>query len=276
LKAKVRPYEIISNPFVGKCYLCIKTVERAHLPSKLWEKIVLDTNYEKALAQIDEQLPYWDKRAIARCKRRFTRLFLVLKRTRKLRSRVRASMVPVKKKEERMLRSREVRALRVARLDQAIEGELMNRLRSGTYGTLYDKQQQKIKQKEDERLRKKLEQRREELGEDITEDDLSDLSEEESDIDSDEEESEIDEEEDVQFEAESEDEDDLEEKLANYNWEDEEEDIEDIVDDFESDDFAGVGKRKRDSQDNGKGKKKRRNMNIEYEDETVRKRQIAK
>jgi protein MAK16 len=262
---------------LGKMYLCIKTVERAHLPSKLWEKIVLDTNYEKALQQIDEQLPYWDKRAIARCKRRFTRLYLVLKRTRKLRSRVRASMVAVKKKEERMLRSREARALRVARLDQAIEGELMNRLRTGTYGKLYEKQMQKLKEKAEERKRQKLEARRKELGEDIEEEDVSDVSEEEeSDIDSDEEEESEDE--DVQFEAEEEDDDDLEEKLANYNWDDDEEDIEDIMDDFDAQDdsFEGIGKRKRKDGD-GKGKKKRKNVNIEYErEDNVRQRQIAK
>jgi protein MAK16 len=260
----------------GKMYLCIKTVERAHLPSKLWEKIVLDTNYEKALAQIDENLPYWDKRAIARCKRRFTRLFLVLKRTRKLRNRVKASMVAVKKKEERMLRSREARALRIAHLDQAIEGELMNRLRSGLYGTLYEKQQQRIKEKQEERRKQKLAQKREELGEDVDEDDLSDLSEEsESDLSDEEEETELDSDEDVQFEAESDDDDELEEKLANYNWE--EEDIEDIVDDLEAQDeeFEGMGKRKR-KDHGGKGKKKRKNINIEYEDEPVRQRQYAK
>ena len=31
----------------GKLFLCMKTVERAHLPSKMWEVIALDANYEK-------------------------------------------------------------------------------------------------------------------------------------------------------------------------------------------------------------------------------------
>jgi hypothetical protein len=43
----------------GQIYLYIKTIERAHLPSKLWEKIKLHTNYAQALAQITEQLQYW-------------------------------------------------------------------------------------------------------------------------------------------------------------------------------------------------------------------------
>ena len=31
----------------GKLYLCSKTIERAHLPSKLWEITPLDQNYAK-------------------------------------------------------------------------------------------------------------------------------------------------------------------------------------------------------------------------------------
>lgn len=39
----------------------MKTIERAHLPAQLWEKIKLPRNYAQALKVIDEQLEFWAK-----------------------------------------------------------------------------------------------------------------------------------------------------------------------------------------------------------------------
>ena len=40
----------------GRCFLYIKTIERAHSPKNLWEKIKLPRNYAKALGIVHENL----------------------------------------------------------------------------------------------------------------------------------------------------------------------------------------------------------------------------
>ncbi|KAL9650019.1 hypothetical protein ABK040_003137 [Willaertia magna] len=133
----------------GKIFLCIKTPERMHLPSKLWEKIELPEDYKKAMEEIDYHLQYWSEGQINRVKKRFTKLRLVLRRIRKLRSKVRHKIVAVNKKEESKLKAREKRAEEVAKIEHQIERELLERLRNGVYGELYKKKLER-KQKEEE------------------------------------------------------------------------------------------------------------------------------
>lgn len=69
----------------GKLFLFMKTVERSHLPNKMWEMVKLDKNYAKSIEQIDTNLQYWNKFQIHKCKQRVTKLTEMLKRKRKMR-----------------------------------------------------------------------------------------------------------------------------------------------------------------------------------------------
>ncbi|KAL8857867.1 MAG: hypothetical protein Q9178_005624 [Gyalolechia marmorata] len=136
--ANSRYATIRSSPETGVLYLYMKTVERSHLPSKMWERIKLSPNYSKALEQIDARLMFWPKFLIHKCKQRLTRLTQVAIRTRKLtreEERLGEKLLPklapkVRRREE----GRERKAEAAAKVERAIERELMERLMSGAYG----------------------------------------------------------------------------------------------------------------------------------------------
>ncbi|KAI0413655.1 Mak16-domain-containing protein [Xylaria grammica] len=133
--ATIRPHP---DPVKAINYLYIKTPERAHLPSKLWQKIKLSQNYQEALAQIEEHLKYWPQYMIHRAKQRLTRLQQVSIRMRRLakeEARLGEKLVPklapkIRRREE----TRERKAEAAAKLERAIERELLGRLREGAYG----------------------------------------------------------------------------------------------------------------------------------------------
>lgn len=136
--ANSRYATVRAHPGSGTLYLYMKTIERAHTPAKLWERIKLSQNYSKALEQVDERLIYWPKFLIHKCKQRLTRLTQVAIRMRRLAredERLGEKLVPrlapkVRRREE----TRERKAMAAAKLEREIERELIERLRSGAYG----------------------------------------------------------------------------------------------------------------------------------------------
>ncbi|KAI1362842.1 ribosomal L28e protein family-domain-containing protein [Xylaria arbuscula] len=133
--ATIRPHP---DPTKAINYLYIKTPERAHMPSKLWQKIKLSQNYQQALAQIEEHLKYWPQYMTHRAKQRLTRLTQVSIRMRRLakeEARLGEKIVPkLAPKVRRREATRERKAEAAAKLERAIERELLGRLREGAYG----------------------------------------------------------------------------------------------------------------------------------------------
>lgn len=127
-------YATVKN-IEGKLYLYMKTAERAHMPAQLWERVKLLKNYAKAMEQLDHHLQYWQTFLINKCKQRLTRLTQVAVTERRLALREEERhYVGVKPKVKRREENRERKALAAARIEKAIEKELLDRLKSGAYG----------------------------------------------------------------------------------------------------------------------------------------------
>ena len=239
----------------GKLNLYIKTVERAHTPKNLWERIQLSRNYTKAMAQIDEHLQYFPKAIVHRNKQRLTKIHQYLIRMRKLELKVRsgrkAKIVGVHRKIEQREERRERKALVAAKIETALEKELTERLAKGAYGDIYN-----FPEAPYQKAIAKATQAEEEDEEEEVDDDETEMESEEDDDDS----AMVEYVEDFESEEEEEEED-LEDMdyLGNGQWGQRAGDDDDDDDDSSSDDDDPKPKKSR--------QQRRPRMNIEYERE---------
>lgn len=151
----------------GQCYLYIKTIERAHTPKNLWEKIKLPANYMKALEIVSEQLEHFPKYLIHRNKQRLTKIHQMIIRMRKLKLKAKPKLVTINTRIEQVEKRKETKALKAAQLDRAIEKELLERLKQVSDGEIYNYPEKEYSKA----LRKASTADKEEIGEEEEEED---------------------------------------------------------------------------------------------------------
>lgn len=121
----------------GSLFLATKTVERAHTPSSLWERVQLSADYAQALDQITKSLNHWPRFLVHKNKQRLTKLVQYLIRSRRLNKNSRSSLITMPRRDLKLEKRREEKAEAAARIQNSIEEQLLARLSKGTYSSAY-------------------------------------------------------------------------------------------------------------------------------------------
>jgi len=89
-------------------------------------------------SQVTEQLEHWPKAMQHRNKQRLTKIYQYLVRSRRLKLKAQTKLVAVNSHQEKLEGRREEKALVAAKLESRIKTELLERLKRGTYGDIYN------------------------------------------------------------------------------------------------------------------------------------------
>lgn len=137
-------------------YLYIKEPERSHTPKNMYEKIKLDSDYNKALEEIEANLEFWDPEVIHKCKQRMTKLTEYLERVQYVKEHGQQEFMVRKKKMNRREKVRALRALNTVNFEKEIGDELIMRLEAGIYGEeskgKYEHAREKLKKQKKKRF----------------------------------------------------------------------------------------------------------------------------
>ncbi|XP_042431710.1 protein MAK16 homolog isoform X2 [Zingiber officinale] len=105
---------------------------------ELWERVKLPRNYEKAIEIIDKHMEFWPKLLVHKIKQRLTKMTQCRIRMRKIELKVREKIMTVPRKKKKREARREEKAEKAAVLDKSIETELLECLKKGVYGDIYN------------------------------------------------------------------------------------------------------------------------------------------
>lgn len=123
----------------GDCYLFLKTPERCHTPNKWWERIKLSENAAEAERQIELHMKnVYKEHMLTKCKARLVKIREYLARMRLLAERPEETVAFEPAKLRRREEVRETAALKAAKITDAVEEELLSRLKGGFYNEIYN------------------------------------------------------------------------------------------------------------------------------------------